>query len=176
MTALHLTRIKELAQTAKGMPGGGGKMSPDLVLALVERLEKAEAMLATTSPSNHQGELSIVMSMRQGDTLFSTGRHVTPQTLRSFASGAINHVSLEAGRVFQDLEQHMAGAMPDDPLDDVLPLASDEKRFTVTGTSPVPDEVALAEAQLRIRDRAIELERENEALRKEVADLKWKFQ
>jgi hypothetical protein len=102
--------------------------NPAVVLELIARLERAEEMLAASSPSNRHGELSIVMSMRQRDTLFSAGRHLSPEQIRSFAGGATNHVSLEASRVYQDLQDHISGSMPNDPLDDVLPLPADTTR------------------------------------------------
>lgn len=68
---------------------------------------KLEAQLAANNPSSRDGELSIVMSMRDGDTLFSAGRHVLPDTMRGFANGAIDHVHMEVDRVFQDLQAHI---------------------------------------------------------------------
>jgi hypothetical protein len=135
VTALNLPRIKELALTAKAMPGGG-KLSPDLVLALIARLEAVEqdanrwrgfigsarirplgaAGVNQPEPNNyaHMG-LEIW-------TVF--GRDYSPKLLEQLDSD--NALGREWLIKYADVAIAALAArapMPNDPLDDVLPLA-----------------------------------------------------
>lgn len=158
MTALDLTRIKELAQAAKtaapgewmstgvviASPTDGGMeylletcvgedhpvlgfvaaAQPAAVLALVERLELVETRLKAIEAGG--AELQ-----RYDISVFYDSTDTRKDDTGEWVK-------------FDDVEAVLA-PMPNDALDDVLPLAGEGHRFTVTGTSPVPDEVALAE-------------------------------
>lgn len=85
------------------------------VVQLDARLSAAETELKAKSQSHHPGELSIIMSMRHDNAMFSVGRHVAPNTLRSFSTSAIDHVGLECSRMFKELQEHIASADKEAP-------------------------------------------------------------